>query len=221
MSQLTTSRTGAVLLFGASFVLSACHATTPAGSAMTEAQVNREAQRYWDRYSGYRETEIREGGFKTLVIGMMPAQVVSVLTMLNVHAIIPLPAVRRATSAGELETLRDANAIRLGPGSAVFKFDGNDVIDSLVGYDLADNERGRSAVNRAEVFAWLATIVDATPHHVVTTFDPTAKPMRLPASPAEVERFSRFAIWETDFRDDDGYWHLRSGHPCAPYIFTH
>ena len=154
MSQLTTSRAGAVLLFGASFALSACHATTPAGSAMTEAQVNREAQRYWDRYSGYRETEIREGGFKTLVIGVTPAQVVSALTALNVQAIIPLPAVRRAASAGELETLRDANAIRLGPGSAVFLFNGDQIEEKHVDCLATNHERGRSAVNRAEVFAW-------------------------------------------------------------------
>ena len=176
---------------------------------MTEADVTRDAQRFWDRYSGYQETDVRKGEFRNLVIGDTFTQVVAALTELSVYAINPLPDVRRATNARELKTLRDADAIRLGPGSAVFRFKNDAVVDSLVGYDLANHNQARSAANRDEVFEWLATIVDATPHNVVTAFDPTAKPMFLPANGEEIERFRRFTTWETDFKDDEGYWGLR------------
>lgn len=191
----------ALLMFG-------CSVTQPAAQH-TEAEAMKQLQGYWDRHSGYREEEIREGAFKTLRIGQSPAEAVDALKALKVGRIVPLQDRRYATTAAELEQLRDATALRVGPGIGVFAFDGEYVIARHVGHLIPEHEALRAARTRDEVFQLLAKIVRPDPRgmYTVMTDDPSAKELLLSeASPEAVRQLSRFARWEIVFEDDEGYW---------------
>lgn len=191
----------ALLIFG-------CSVTQPAAQ-QTEAEAMKQLQDYWDRHSGYREESIREGAFKTLRIGQSPAEAVDALKALQVGRIVPLQDRRYATTAAELEQLRDATALRMGPGDCTFVFGGDEVTARLVAYDLPGHEALRAARTRDEVFQLLAKIVRPDPRgmYTVMTDDPSAKELLLSeVSPEAVRQLSRFARWEIVFEDDEGYW---------------
>jgi len=156
----------ALLIFG-------CSVTQPAAQ-QTEAEAMKQLQDYWDRHSGYREESIREGAFKTLRIGQSPAEAVDALKALQVGRIVPLQDRRYATTAAELEQLRDATALRMGPGDCTFVFGGDEVTARLVAYDLPGHEALRAARTRDEVFQLLAKIVRPDPRgmYTVMTDDP-------------------------------------------------
>lgn len=191
----------ALLMFGCTITQSAEH--------LTEAETMKHLQDYWDRHSAYREEEIREGSFKTLRIGQSPAEAVDALKALQVGRIVPLQDRRYATTAAELEQLRDATALRVGPGIGAFVFDGENVVTRHVGYLIPEHEALRAARTRDEVFRLLAKIVRPDPRgmYTVMTDDPTAKDLLLAeASPEAVKQLSRFARWEITFEDNEGYW---------------
>ena len=191
-------------------VTSGCSVTDTA-ELQLEAKVIQHAQEYWDRNSGYREADIREGAFKTLRIGLSPVEVGNALGEIHARYVTPLQDRRYAETKIELEQLRNATALRMGPGDVTIVFDGDVVIDRLVAYDLPGHEALRAAATRDDVFRLLGQMVrpEARGLYTVMTDDPTADPLLLPASPKELERFGRFTTWETDFKDDEGYWGLR------------
>ena len=123
----------------------------------------KQLQHYWDKNSGYREDELREGVFRTLRIGQPPSEVVKALAALDAGQIVPLQDRRYATTANELERLRDASALRLGPGIAVFVFDDEHVVTRHVGYLVSDRESLTAARTHDEVFRLLAKVVRPDP----------------------------------------------------------
>lgn len=167
----------------------------------------KQLQHYWDKNSGYREDELREGVFRTLRIGQPPGEVVKALAALDAGQIVPLQDRRYVTTADELERLRDASALRLGPGIAVFAFDDEHVVTRHVGYLVSDRESLTAARTRDEVFRLLAKVVRPDPRgmYTVMTDDPSAKPVPLhDVGPEDIAQLSRFARWEVAFKDDEG-----------------
>ena len=197
----------AFFVLGIVWALQGCSASQTNGEK-SEAQVMQSMQRIWNHASGYREAELRTGAFKTLVIGQSSQAAANALKELGVIGIIPLQQRRVATNVAELELLKDAPAIRLGPGICVFVFDGDRVSDrSVAYYHVPNHEALRAATTRQEVYRLLGKIVGPTMHDEVTTTDPTAVPLSLSeASPEDITKFSRFTQWEAAFNDDEGYW---------------
>lgn len=205
-NQKNSWRVWAVLL--AVLWLQACGAAHT-GEARTEENVLKQMQDYWDRHSGYREETIRDGAFKTLRIGQAPVDVLVALGELSAGQVVPVQERRYATNATELAQLRDAGALRMGPGVGVFHFEKGRVTLAVVGHGIPYKDLLESATTRDEVFALLAKIVRPDPRglYTVMTDDPTAKAVIVPgASPAAVAQISRFGTWQVAFEDAEGYW---------------
>lgn len=181
------------------FILTGCHASHPDSRGEED-----KGQSHVNSHNG---GEIVSGSFKGLAIGQSYAEAFNSLSAMGARGAIPLPSKIEARTKLELDNLKESRAVRFGPGSAQFVFEGDRVIDRLVGYDLPQHEIARKLESRAEVFDWLSKYVGPTPGTIVTSFDPEASPISFDGHhPLDFRKISKFVMWEAEFKDEEGYW---------------
>lgn len=185
--------------------LLACHsAQTPSVQAQLEHK---------DPQQLIKSKTITAGEFAGIPVGASKRDVLARLKQLKVDAISPeLINPIQVTQPAELARLRHAPGVILFPGDVKIIFAGDNIeqVKVLPFFRPAWKARLEAARTRSEAFTVLAEILEADKSGIVGDFVPGGHWVRLTSvNEQDLKLLEHTDAWETNYRDHEGYWHLR------------
>lgn len=173
-------------------------------------------RRYFEKLQGLiKEEVITEGSFRELNIGQDKSSAAISLRKMGIASVsTETRNVVTITHASGLNELKNAESVRIDGSSDMILvlFSGDRIEKIKASPHYKWSERTKELKTRDEVFALFSEILNSDPRAFVRNFGFVPGWATLdPISDSDRLKLDKYNLWTANFKNDDGYWHLKLG----------